>query len=513
MEAGVAAPRGVPRGRGRARGDPVAVVRPRRARLPDPRPPAHSPPHRDVGQAQSLVAVVLLLHVAINTLPGLWLPVASPFGYFRAAFALQAALLMQTVFACAAIVAAAGDGQPRPAGRGGAARVAGPAGGDPARGGPPLRGRGVDLASRLRDARQRAPRELDRARGVVPGALRGAPRGGLRSARGPGPARGRRDGGGAWRRPSRAACSASATPGGGGSYRYGGGLAASRLGAFSRAEGRPVARAVSSFVGKALLRSASAGLIARGFFVVGVALTVSGFAGLALRDLGYNAPVLPAQPLHAPAFVLPFFALVGLRLVRRLPGLARGELDLPADRGAGLGGLRGRRPIGGPAHRRPAAARPPGAPVRGLWGPVAAAAHLAPGARGRPGDGRVALPGLPEGPVHVHVPAGEGEPARDLAEARRGLRPLLRRRAEPRGPGAGEPRGVLPVLGLLLLAWRGLARRRDRQARDAVSSSTTPPRRPSRSSASSGARRRTDDRVRTWPERSGPVGSRLGRHG
>ena len=51
---------------------------------------------------QSLVVVVLLLHVAINALPGLWLPVASPFGYFRAAFALQAALLLQTVFACAA---------------------------------------------------------------------------------------------------------------------------------------------------------------------------------------------------------------------------------------------------------------------------------------------------------------------------------------------------------------------------------------------------------------------------
>ncbi|HEX9187748.1 MAG TPA: hypothetical protein VGB87_11775, partial [Vicinamibacteria bacterium] len=57
---------------------------------------------------QSLLAVVLLLHVAINALPGLWLPVASPFGYFRAAFALQAALLLQTVFAASAIVALQG---------------------------------------------------------------------------------------------------------------------------------------------------------------------------------------------------------------------------------------------------------------------------------------------------------------------------------------------------------------------------------------------------------------------
>ncbi|HSD66681.1 MAG TPA: hypothetical protein VLF95_08260, partial [Vicinamibacteria bacterium] len=67
-------------------------------------------PRRTVMSAKlrSLVAVVLLLHVAINTLPGLWLPVASPFGYLRAAFALQVALLLQTVFACSAIVALQG---------------------------------------------------------------------------------------------------------------------------------------------------------------------------------------------------------------------------------------------------------------------------------------------------------------------------------------------------------------------------------------------------------------------
>jgi hypothetical protein len=67
-------------------------------------------PRRTVISAKlrSVVAVVLVLHVAINTLPGLWLPVASPFGYVRAAFALQAALLLQTVFACAAIVALQG---------------------------------------------------------------------------------------------------------------------------------------------------------------------------------------------------------------------------------------------------------------------------------------------------------------------------------------------------------------------------------------------------------------------
>jgi len=82
---------------------------------------------------------------------------------------------------------------------------------------------------------------------------------------------------------------------------------------------RPRANAVASFVGAALFRSASAGLIARGFFLVGLALTLSGFIGMSLRDLGYSAPVLPAQPLLAPVLVLPFFALVGLRLAAVYP--------------------------------------------------------------------------------------------------------------------------------------------------------------------------------------------------
>jgi hypothetical protein len=72
-------------------------------------------------------------------------------------------------------------------------------------------------------------------------------------------------------------------------------------------------------VGAALFGSASAGLIARGLFVVGLALTLSGFIGMALREIGYSAPVLPAQPRLAPVFVLPFFALVGLRLAAVYP--------------------------------------------------------------------------------------------------------------------------------------------------------------------------------------------------
>jgi hypothetical protein len=41
-----------------------------------------------------------------------------------------------------------------------------------------------------------------------------------------------------------------------------------------------------------------------------------------LRDLGYSAPLIPAEPMHAPAFVLPFFALVGLRLSAVYPAAA-----------------------------------------------------------------------------------------------------------------------------------------------------------------------------------------------
>jgi hypothetical protein len=97
-------------------------------------------------------------------------------------------------------------------------------------------------------------------------------------------------------------------------------VASPRLRVFlARGSGRPLARAVASFVVAALFRSATPSLIARGLFLVGVALVLSGFMGVALRDMGYSAPVIPAQPLLAPAFVLPFFALVGLRLASAYP--------------------------------------------------------------------------------------------------------------------------------------------------------------------------------------------------
>ena len=163
-----------------------------------------------------------------------------------------------------------------------------------------------------------------------------------------------------------------------GERRYGGGLASSRIGSLLEGgSARPVrARSVSSFVGAALLRSASAGLIARGLFVVGLALTLSGLGGLALRDLGYSAPVIPAEPLHAPAFVLPFFALVGLRLSAVYPASIEANWIFrltecrarPTTRPAFDG-----RPCGSSSCRCSVLLA---VPYAVLWGPTMAAPHL-----------------------------------------------------------------------------------------------------------------------------------------
>ena len=266
----------------------------------------------------SLVVVVLLLHLAINTLPGMWLPVASPFGYFRAAVALQAALLLQTVFACAAIVGIQGLVSlllPAVAARrvsaalqavillgvvllfvaeGSISRLAFAMrdASHPVNALVPVvwfravyvRLLGVDSAVVAAQARLALLATLAAVAVAVPCSLLGF-----------------RDAGEEGR-------------------RYGRGLASSsRIGALVAWGARPRARAVASFVSAGLFRSTSAGFLARGLFLVGTALTLSGFIGVALRDLGYNAPVLPAEPLHAPAFVLPFFALVGLRLAAVYP--------------------------------------------------------------------------------------------------------------------------------------------------------------------------------------------------
>jgi len=266
---------------------------------------------------QSLAVVVLLLHVAINTLPGLWLPVASPFGYFRAAFALQAALLMQTVFACCAIVALQGMvSLVLPAGAARrvslalqalvllAAALLFVAEGSISR-----------LAFAMRDAAHPVnwivPVVWFRALylellGVDSALLAARPE----SPCSPRLAR--------WRRPSRAACSATETPPG-------------KCGTAAAASPRPVSARSSTAGGhvrwpgpsRSSWRPPSSAARARAHR-----------AGVLRRGRGphperpdrtrppghrVQRPVLPARPLHAPAFVLPFFALVGFRLAAVYP--------------------------------------------------------------------------------------------------------------------------------------------------------------------------------------------------
>jgi hypothetical protein len=247
--------------------------------------------------------------------------------------------------------------------------------------------------------------------------------------------------------------------------RHGGGLAAFRLGAIlDGGRTRPIARSVSFFVEAALWRSASAGLIARGFFVLGVALTLSGLIGLALRDIGYSAPVLPAQPLHAPAIVLPFFALVGLRLAAVYPAALEAnwifrvsEVPGSADYAAGV---------------RRAARRVVVLPLLGLlsvpyavlWGPVAAAAHLILALAVALVTIEWLFLGFSKVPFTCSYQPGKANLRVTWPRYAAvfvvycGLLPSLAARV------AAHPVAYAPSLGLLLLAWRGLARLRERQA-------------------------------------------------
>jgi hypothetical protein len=426
-------------------------------------------PRRTVmwAKLQSVVAVVLLLHLAINTLPGIWLPVASPFGYFRAAFALQAALFLQTVFACAAIVALQGG-----------VALALPAGAT----------RRVSLA--VQTGILLAVALLFVAEGSI-SRLAFAMRDGAHPVNWIVPV--------VWFRAlyvellgvdsvpiaaqarlallATAAAVAAAVPcsllgyrdagAGEEGHRYGGGLAALRLdAALGVGRGRPVARAVSSFVAMALLRSPSAGFIARGLLVVGLALTVSGFAGIALRDIGYDAPVLPAQPLYAPAFVLPFFALAGLRLSAAYPTSLGAnwifrltETPGSADYAAGI---------------RRAARNTVVLPLLVLmaipylvyWGPAAAAAHLLLALAVALVTIEWLFLSFPKIPFTCTYQPGKANLRVTWPKHAAvfilycGVVPRLAARVE------AHPATFLASLGLLLVAWRALAGLRGRQARD-----------------------------------------------
>jgi hypothetical protein len=411
---------------------------------------------------QSLVAVVLLLHVAINTLPGLWLPVASPFGYFRAALALQAALLLQTVFACSAIVALQGlVSLALPVGAARrvslalqasillAAALLFVAEGSISRLAFAMRDLahpvnwmvpvvwfralyvellGVDSAPLAAQARLAVLATAAAVAAAVPCSLLG-----FRDASGEG-------------------------------QRYGAGLASSRLGAILGKRTRPVARSVSFFVEAALLRSASAGLIARGLFIAGVALTLSGLIGLALHDAGYSAPVLPAQPLHAPAFVLPFFALVGLRLAAVYPSALEANWVFRVSEAPGSPDYA--------AGVRSAALRVVVLPLLGLlsvpyaalWGPVAAAAHLTLALAVALVTAEWLFLGFQKVPFTCSYQPGKANlrvtwPRHAaIFVVYCGLLPSLAARVE------AHPPAYVVSLGFLLLAWRWLARRRDRES-------------------------------------------------
>ncbi len=414
----------------------------------------------------SLAVVVLLLHVAINTLPGLWLPAASPFGWFQAALALQVALLMQTVFACSAIVAL--QGAVSLTLRGAVARRVSSG----------LQG-GILLAvallflaegaiSRLAYAMRDAAHPVNWIVPVVWFRAVYVRLLGVDSA--------------TVAAQARIACFATAAAvaaaipcsllgyrdarESGGGRRYGGGHALSRLAALLEwGPRRPVARAVASFVAAALLRSPSAGLVARGVFVVGLALTLSGLGGLALRDLGYSAPLIPAEPIHAPAFVLPFFALVGLRLSAVYPASTEAnwvfrltEAPGSSDYAAGV---------------RWAALRTAvlpllvllAAPYSVLWGPAVAAAHLGLGLAVALVTVEWLFLSFPKIPFTCTYLPGKANlrvtwpkyAAIFLVYC--GLVPRLAVWLVPR------PVALLATLGLLLLAWRWLVRARGREAR------------------------------------------------
>jgi hypothetical protein len=280
-------------------------------------------PRRTVTTAKlaSLVVIVLLLHLALNMLPAWILPMASPLGYLRPALALQAALLAQTAFVCAAVVAAQGllglavprALRPRASSILQFVIVLGAlglfvCGGTLSR-----------LAFAVRDSShvlnwvlpvvwfralhmrlcgiESAYVTAQALQAVTATALAVAVAGltcliGYRDDDGP-VAEGRR--------PWPAALRVSQA------LR---GWAAGR---------RPVAEGVSFFARRAVSGSPGVGLIARGWFALGVALTLSGLGAVLLRLYGRDAPVIPSAPLHAPAILLPFFALVGLRLAAAFP--------------------------------------------------------------------------------------------------------------------------------------------------------------------------------------------------
>jgi hypothetical protein len=271
----------------------------------------------------SVAVIVLLLHAGLNALPGLILPVASPLGYLRPALALQATLLIQTTFVCAAVVAAQGllglalprAIVPRASSLLQFAILLGAAWlcvfqASLSRFAYSVRDSVFHPLNALlpvvwfrslyvRLAGVASPQiDAQALQALVATALALAVAlpcclAGYRDSDGEAVARRR------WRWP-----------------------AAVRLPSTLRRwlpSRRSPAQGVASFVRRAAVASPGVALIARAWLALGVAITLGGLGALVLRHYGRDAPLLPSAPLHAPAIVLPFFALVGLRLAAAFP--------------------------------------------------------------------------------------------------------------------------------------------------------------------------------------------------
>ena len=298
-------------------------------------------PRRSVLQAKlaSLVIVVLGLHVAVNALAGLLLPVVSPVGYLRMALALQLTLLAQTVFVCASIVALQGLVAlvlPSALAQWIASAVQALL----------LLAVAVLLVSQdmlsalafqMRDAPHpvntllpvawfmglykqmlgaESPQVAANARFALVATC------GALAAAIPCCLMGYRDAEGRRPRLTRPLPSLA-------------GAIDDRL-AF-RHPAQPVAHAVSSFVSKALVRSSTAALIARGWLVLGVAVTLAGFGGALVRGgCTWDAPAA-----LAPAVILPFFGLLGLRASASYPAVREANWVFRVTETAGAGYLSG----------------------------------------------------------------------------------------------------------------------------------------------------------------------------
>jgi hypothetical protein len=267
----------------------------------------------------SLAIVLLVLHLAVNSLSGLLMPGVSPAGYFRTLLALQLTLLLQTVFVCASVLAVqalATAALPSAL----AQRVA-----TLVQAGFLLAAAVLVVSAEWLSLRMLAlhdtPHTLHR---VVPVAWFMAaykPLLGLDGSVVAADARTALVATAAAMIVAVAGCllgyrdtEGRGTPAAGLLERW----AAALDRAFRfRHPARPRARGISAFIGKALQRSPTVALLSRGWLVLGIAIVLAGLGAATAR--GQLQTAVPSAATVAPGIVLPFFGLVGLRLAAAYP--------------------------------------------------------------------------------------------------------------------------------------------------------------------------------------------------